>query len=101
MFTIKKRAFYCREDSTLNDYLLLQSDINAVVNWCELNNLQLNIKNVKLLHSTEQWIVLFNYEITSIKLVRPNSIKYLGVILDRKHFMNMLLFLNQWRYLDF
>ena len=72
MFTIKKRAFYCREDSTLNDYLLLQSDINAVVNWCELNNLQLNIKNFKLLHSSEHPLLFFSTT-RSIKLVRPKS----------------------------
>ena len=40
------------------------------------------LKNVNLLRSTEH--LLFNYEIKSIILTKPDFIKDLGVSLDRK-----------------
>ena len=71
--------------SNLNDCFLLQLDINAIVNWCELNNLQLNIKKCQsFTFYRTSTVILFNYEIKSIILTRSDFIKDLGVILDRK-----------------
>ena len=74
-----------RSISNLNDGLRLQLDINAVVNWCELNDFQLNITKCRsfTFYRTSA-VILFNYEIKSIMLTRPQFIKDLGVILDLK-----------------
>ena len=64
----------------------MQLDIKAVVNWCELNNLQLNIKKcLTFTFYRTSTVILFNYGIKSIKLFRPNSTKDLGVIFISFH----------------
>ena len=74
-----------RSISNLNDGLRLQLDINAIVDWCELNKLQLNIKKCQsfTFYRTSA-VILFNYEIKSIILTRLVFIKDLGVFLERK-----------------
>ena len=89
-----------RSISNLNVWSLLQLDINAVVNWCGFNNLQCQA----FMFYRTYTVIHFNYEIKSILLTRPNSIKDLSVILDRKllfRIMFMFLFLNLWRCLVF
>ena len=74
-----------RSISNTNDCMLLQSDINSVVNWCKNNNLVLNIKKCQVfsLYRSSVCIQHFYY-IDSELLVRVNSIKDLGIILDPK-----------------
>ena len=62
----------------LLNFAILQK---AVGNWCELNNLQFNIKKCQsfTFYKTST-VILFSYEIKSIILTRPD----LGVILVRK-----------------
>ena len=66
--------------SNLNNYFLLQLDINAVVNWCELNKLQLNIKkNVNFLRSTEHLLVFCLTMRSKLSfLIDPNLSKILA-----------------------
>ena len=89
-----------RSISNLNDCLLLQSDLNAVVVWCFENNLQLNVKKCQTftLYRTNCFIEN-NYHINSVSLSRVYSIKDLGLILDRKlNFISHIDFVSSKAY---
>lgn len=74
-----------RTISNLDDCMLLQMDLNNVANWCEANNLLLNIKKC---HSFSFFRSLtcidFKYNINETELTRLQIVKDLGIILDSK-----------------
>uniref|UniRef100_A0A8D8YGL8 Reverse transcriptase domain-containing protein n=1 Tax=Cacopsylla melanoneura TaxID=428564 RepID=A0A8D8YGL8_9HEMI len=70
--------------SKLEHCLELQSAINDLVNWCELNRMFLNVDKCHV--ATFNRIknpVIFEYTMNGNKLSRTNNIKDLGVFLDQ------------------
>lgn len=72
---------------SMNDAILLQKDIETIVNWCQVNKLQMNISKCNIIsftRRTEATFQYFNYNINGRTLNRVQSIKDLGVIFDSK-----------------
>lgn len=70
-----------------DDARLLQNDIETIVNWCNINNLQLNIGKCNTMSFTRKLPAnthTFNYNINGHSLNRVNSCEDLGVIFDSK-----------------
>lgn len=64
-----------------DDCELIQSDLNKLNEWCQLNKLYLNISKCKCLSFTrKQSAFKFNYTIDNIQLERCDTIRDLGVI---------------------
>lgn len=71
--------------TSIYDCIMLQNDINALFNWCGVNNLKLNIQKCNFMAFTNRIIPLqTNYFIDGEELVKPDSVKDLGVIIDSK-----------------
>jgi len=70
---------------TVEDCLALQSDLDRLSLYCQQNKLILNINKCKFMRFTRnKSIVDFNYSIDGVDLVRVESIRDLGVVLDNK-----------------
>lgn len=70
---------------SLIDVVKLQTDINTLYNWCEINNLKLNIKKCKYLpFSNKHNPITASYHINNIQLEQVYSIRDLGVTFDSK-----------------
>ena len=70
---------------SLDDAALLQSDLNALVKWCDRNALSLNVQKCKFMsfnrsHSN----IYFGYNINNIPLEKVFNCKDLGVFFDSK-----------------
>lgn len=67
-----------------SDRFLLQSDINALADWCEKNDLELNIEKCKILSfSRKREFTQYTYCIRGSKLEHVDSFRDLGVMMDR------------------
>lgn len=78
-----------------DDLLRLQGDIDALVDWCEINNLRLNVQKCSYIRFQRSRIrapKLFNYNITGTPLSRLDCVTDLGVIFT--HDMTPLLHLE-------
>lgn len=71
--------------SSLSDALLLQSDLDLLSEWCERNQLELNVDKCKVMSFFRiRSPVRFNYEIDGNRLKRVTEIQDLGVWLDEQ-----------------
>ncbi|CAH2109339.1 unnamed protein product [Euphydryas editha] len=67
------------------DALLLQSDINELLDWCKNNGMELNInKCSQITFTRKNKPYVYNYLISGSLLNVVDTIKDLGVIIDRK-----------------
>ena len=67
------------------DYLVLQNDIDAVHEWCQLNGMQLNVDKCKSICFSRLLTHLhYEYRVNNQSMERVNSIRDLGVIFDQK-----------------
>lgn len=68
---------------TDQDCVKLQQDINSLVNWCLLQNMELNYNKCKVItfHRKKNPIVN-NYRIDNVQLVRVSHVNDLGIKLD-------------------
>lgn len=63
----------------------LQYDINNLVEWCKYNNLTINVGKCKLLSVYRiKYPVMFQYSINNINLERVETIRDLGVLVDKE-----------------
>lgn len=70
---------------TLLDCLSLQSDLDKLSDWCDVNRLNLNIKKCSVISFTRSPCKInFDYYICKTLLTRVESVKDLGVIFDSK-----------------
>lgn len=74
-----------RKIETLEDCLILQNDINALLHWCNVNKIKLNADKCSVLTMTHKPVKLVHdYMIADTELKRVASKKDLGVIFDEK-----------------
>ncbi|KAL1447264.1 hypothetical protein WDU94_006607 [Cyamophila willieti] len=82
----------------LADRERLQSAIDALVSWCEINRMHLNIKKCQVITFTrKQEPIIYNYFMNGEKLDRVTQIKDLGVTLtpDLKFNTHIQLMVNK------
>jgi hypothetical protein len=66
-----------------NDCLILQHDLCKLEEWCNVNNLTINIsKCFTLSFSKNKKIIKYNYVLNDMSITRSTQIKDLGVIYD-------------------
>lgn len=66
-----------------NDSELLQNDLNYLYNWCDFNNLYLNVSKCKVMTFTKKRTpYLHNYHFNNSKFIRVYQNKDLGVLFD-------------------
>lgn len=81
---------------SLEDCLLLQSDLSYITVWCQHNNLQLNIDKCKVMtYTKKQNTIEYNYTVNNVILQRCSVYSDLGIIFDCKlsfsdHIGNMI-----------
>ncbi|CAH2092779.1 unnamed protein product [Euphydryas editha] len=76
---------FVRVICSLRDSVLLQDDIDRVSNWCESNGMQLNLdKCLHIKFTRKRDNISTQYTLNGEKLREVESVKDLGVILDRK-----------------
>lgn len=68
-----------REIANESDTSILQSDINALSNWCTLWHMELNTNKCKAMRVSRQYNPRLNYAIQNVSLESVSSYKYLGV----------------------
>jgi hypothetical protein len=74
-----------RNIKTSSDCYAIQRDIDATLNWCELNSLSLNVQKCNyMVFSNKRAPVPFNYSINGALINGVNEVKDLGVIFDSK-----------------
>ena len=67
------------------DSLVLQTDIDAVHEWCQLNGMQLNVNKCKTISFSRLHTHLhYEYKVNNQSMERVNSIRDLGVVFDHK-----------------
>lgn len=67
------------------DCVLFQTQLDAVVHWCELNKLFLNSSKCKVCSFTRNKnIVSFHYKINNVILTNADTVRDLGVLYDSK-----------------
>ncbi|XP_055381340.1 uncharacterized protein LOC129611940 [Condylostylus longicornis] len=75
---------YRRIDSA-TDTLLVQRDLDSFANWCNFNNLSLNVSKCSVVSYTRRSVTITsNYVLNKANLNRVSSIKDLGVVFDEK-----------------
>lgn len=68
-----------------NDCLLLQQDLDRLQHYCHINKLDLNVSKCNCISfSRSKNIICFDYRLNQQSLIRTDSIRDLGVILDSK-----------------
>lgn len=71
--------------TSLYDCINLQVNLDRINDWCKNNNLDLNASKCNIMSfSRSSNIYVFNYNLDTIVLNRPDFIKDLGVIFDPK-----------------
>jgi hypothetical protein len=77
-----------RAINSVDDCILLQSDINPIQGWCSANCMKLNTSNTRVIAVTMKTNVLYySYNISDLFITRIDTIKDLGVQLYSKlHF---------------
>lgn len=74
-----------KEISSLDDCRLLQSDLDGIMNWCLVNEMEFNIEKCQVMRFGRlRSLYNFNYNIDKKTLKDINSVKDLGVYFDRK-----------------
>lgn len=75
---------------TLDDCLLMQQDLDRFGEWCNRNDLTLNIDKCSIMQFYRiQNPIIFDYSVNSVILNRCNNVKDLGVTFDRKLSFNL------------
>ena len=73
-----------RAIESLNDALLLQGDLTRVAEWCALNRMELNAPKCRVLTVTRRKTgVVFRYSINNEALDSVQSIRDVGVVIDK------------------
>lgn len=71
--------------SSVSDCRVLQTDLDRVQMWCDVNRLQLNLTKCKVVSYTRRKVLIGgNYSLGGSVLSRCESIKDLGVLFDSK-----------------
>ena len=74
-----------REVNDYTDCVILQDDLNALADWCNTNNLPLNVdKCFSMTFTNKQEILYFNYSLSNTVIKRSDTFKDLGVTFDPK-----------------
>lgn len=82
-FSESRMLLYADDLKNSNDSELLQNDLNNLYNWCDLNNLYLNISKCKIMtFSKKRTPYLHNYFFNNSKFNRVYRNKDLGVLFD-------------------
>lgn len=69
--------------NAIADAVDIQSDLNNLVQWCQLNKMELNIKKCSSITFTRSKNArMFEYSVSNTPLPRATEIKDLGIILD-------------------
>lgn len=72
-----------RSVNSSNDCLVLQTNINTIVSWCNKNNLHLNISKCKVMTLTKKLVpIVFPYTINDEPVMRCSITKDLGIYFD-------------------
>jgi hypothetical protein len=70
---------------SVKDCKAFQVDIDSIQQWCVENCMEFNIQKTKTIYFTRKNVsVHFNYYVSDVLILRTDSIKDLGVILDSK-----------------
>lgn len=71
--------------NSINDCILLQSDLNDLHDYCRKNKIVLNVEKCCFISFTRKFQnFAFDYNLNGVPLKQVTSIKDLGVILDKK-----------------
>lgn len=69
--------------SSVSDALKLQNDLDVIANWCNSNEMSLNIDKCVIISFTNKANKIdFNYSLNNVSLKRVTSVKDLGIIFD-------------------
>jgi ribonucleases P/MRP protein subunit RPP40 len=72
-----------REIRSEEDRVILQSDLDVIVAWCQVNNMELNYSKCLVLHVTgRRQPPHHGYVINECDLEKVNSLKYLGIYIS-------------------
>jgi hypothetical protein len=66
---------------SIDDCLLLQSDIKSIQNWCTANHMELNAGNIRVISSRKTTMLTFNYVFYNADILHKDRIEDLGVFL--------------------
>lgn len=71
--------------SSLTDCCAVQADIDALVRWCMLNGMEVNVQKCCVItFSRKRNVIDFGYRMSATNITRVNTVKDLGVLLDSK-----------------
>ena len=77
------KIYYKIKNAT--DINFLQNKLNDLFNWCNLNNLKLNLEKCYVISFSRKKSILYNnYTIKDVKIERVEKILDLGILLDHK-----------------
>lgn len=77
---------------SINDCLALQKDLITLANWCNINQLHLNVKKCSVIsftRRTDKTFQHFQYRINNSVLPRSKVVKDLGILFDEKLSFNI------------
>lgn len=76
---------FFRVVNSQQDQLLLQTDLNKLVSWCTLNDMNLNIDKCKIVRFTrKKELTAVSYSVDDVPLGEVDHIRDLGIIIDNK-----------------
>ena len=72
-----------REVNNTRDTKSLQKDLNAIVHWCSVNNMEINTQETKFIcYTNKVQYYVSSYKVNNVNLARVNDIKDLGIYFD-------------------
>jgi hypothetical protein len=75
-----------------SDCLVLQSDINSVYNWCNVNFMRLNINKTRVLpYSRKTNVLRYDHRLGHSVIARTSCIKDLGVFFIQNYIFTIML----------
>jgi hypothetical protein len=78
-----------RDIKSAEDCKSLQADIDSVQLWCADNHMELNVQKTKIISFTRKTnTIRFIYYVSGVSILRTDSIKDLGVMLDSKFYFH-------------
>jgi hypothetical protein len=84
-FLFADDAKLLKQISEWSDCVTLQANLDEIMNWCTRNKLSLNINKCQVMSfSLKKENIRFDYTLSLNLLNRPETVKDLGVIFDRK-----------------
>jgi ribonuclease P/MRP protein subunit RPP40 len=84
-FLFADDAKLLKQISEWSDCVTLQTNLDEIMNWCTRNKLSLNINKCQVMFfSLKKENIRFDYTLSLNLLNRPETVKDLGVIFDRK-----------------